>query len=467
MPSEALRKTQCAVCGGPLPADAVESVCPRCAFDGALGLSAAQPGAGAGTDAETGKDRKPAGTPQVSAAGSTFGDYELLEKVGEGGMGVVFKARQKSLDRIVAVKMLRLGPHAAPEFVKRFRAEAIAAGSLQHPHIVAIHEVGSYQGQHFFVMDYVEGQSLARLIGNHPVPARQAAQYVRTIAEAVHYAHERGLLHRDLKPANVLVDAQNQVRVMDFGLARRLEGDSELTLTGQVLGSPHYMPPEQAAGKRGRVSRRTDVYGLGAILYHLLSGRPPFVGEELADMLQHVLNSEPVSPRLLNPAVPRDLETICLKCLEKEPARRYPTASALADELGRFLQDQPIEARPVGRLEKLWRWCRRQPVRAALIAALVMALLLGAFGVLWQWQRAERQRRRAEAGELRALRLAYVSDMNLAFQAVEAGDRGRALELLNRYWPVGGRGPRNPRSRLICAAGNGATCGSGARARRS
>jgi WD40 repeat protein len=285
-------------------------------------------------------------------------------------------------------------------------------------------------------MDYIEGQSLARLVGNRPLPARQAAQYVRTIAEAVHYAHERGLLHRDLKPANVLVDTENQVRVMDFGLARRLEGDSELTLTGQVLGSPHYMPPEQAAGKRGRVSRRTDVYGLGAILYHLLTGRPPFVGEELADMLQHVLDTDPVAPRLLNPAVPRDLETICLKCLEKEPARRYATAAVVADELSRYLEDKPIAARPVGRLEKIWRWCHRQPVRAGLTAALLTVLLLGAFGVLWQWRRAEEERRNAEANASLARQNAYAADMNLAFQAVEADDRGRALNLLNQYWPA-------------------------------
>ena len=289
MASETFAKAQCAVCGGPLPTDTVDPVCPRCALGGALEL---KPVSGSAEDrdheAEVGgqkadvKGHGPGGgsatASHKSGIESQFGDYELLEKVGEGGMGVVFKARQKSLDRIVAVKMLRLGPHAAPEFVKRFRAEAVAAASLQHPNIVAIHEVGAYQGQQFFVMDYVEGRSLARLVGSHPLPARQAAQYVRTIAEAVHYAHERGLLHRDLKPANVLVDAADQVRVMDFGLARRLEGDSELTLTGQVLGSPQYMPPEQAAGKRGRVSRRTDVYGLGAILYHLLTGRPPFLG---------------------------------------------------------------------------------------------------------------------------------------------------------------------------------------------
>jgi len=431
------------VCGGPLPDAAAEALCPHCALAGALELkpevSQTEGTEDRGQKAEV-SSRATTDSPSLATRPSplpeTFGDYELLEKVGEGGMGVVFRARQKSLDRIVAVKLLRLGPHAAPEFVKRFRAEAVAAASLQHSHIVGIHEVGSHQGQQFFVMDYVEGQSLARLVGNHPLPARQAAQYVRTIAEAVHYAHERGLLHRDLKPANVLVDAENQVRVMDFGLARRLEGDSELTLTGQVLGSPHYMPPEQAAGKRGRVSRRTDVYGLGAILYHLLTGRPPFVGEELADMLQHVLDSDPVAPRLLNPAVPRDLETICLKCLEKEPARRYATAAAVADELGRYLEDQPIAARPVGRLEKMWRWCHRQPVRAGLIAALLTALLFGALGVLWQWQRADQQRQRAETGERQALRLAYVSDMNLAFQAVEADERGRALELLNRYGPA-------------------------------
>ncbi len=367
---------------------------------------------------------------------AAFGDYELLEKVGEGGMGVVFKARQKSLDRIVAVKMLRLGRHAGVEFVRRFRAEAVAAASLQHPHIVAIHEVGSHEGQQFFVMDYIAGQSLARFVGNRPLPARQAAQLVRSIGEAVQFAHDHGILHRDLKPANVLVDTGGQVHVTDFGLARRLEGDSELTLTGQVLGSPHYMPPEQAAGKRGLVSRRTDVYGLGAILYHLLTGRPPFLGEDLADTLQEVLNREPVSPRLLNPSVPRDLETICLKCLEKDPARRYPTVSAAVEELDRFLQDQPIQARPVGQWEKAWRWCRRQPVRAGLILALLTVFMAGALGVLWQWQHADRQRRRAEAGESYALRLAYVADMNLAFQAMESDNRGRALELLKRYLPA-------------------------------
>jgi WD40 repeat protein/predicted Ser/Thr protein kinase len=339
-----------------------------------------------------------------TALPALFGDYELLEKLGEGGMGVVYKARQRSLDRLVALKMLPLtGPHARPEFIKRFRAEAVVAASLQHPNIVAIHEVGVHQGQHFFAMDYVEGMSLAELVGNRPLPPKQAARYLQAIAEAVHYAHERGILHRDLKPSNILLDAQDQPRVADFGLAKRLDSDSELTLTGQVLGSPHYIPPEQAVGKHNGLSRRSDVYGLGAVLYHLLTGRPPFIGAEMAETLHQVLNVDPVAPRLLNPMVPRDLETICLKCLEKEPSRRYPTAQAVAEELARFLQGEPIAARPVGLLGRVARWCRRKPTLAAVISALVLSLILGLGGVLWALRQtrlhaaAERQQRaRAE-----------------------------------------------------------------------
>ena len=259
------------------------------------------------------------------AAGLSFGDYELLEEIGRGGMGVVYRARQRSLNRVVAIKMMAFGPNSSPELVKRFRAEAVSAASLHHPNIVAIHEVGIHEERHFFVMDYVEGQSLTKAIadcGLRIADFRRTAQWVKTIAEAVHYAHERGILHRDLKPSNVLIDVQDQPHVVDFGLARQLEGDSELTVTGQVLGSPQYLPPEQATGQRGRVSRRTDVYALGATLYHLLTGRPPFQAESLAQTLDLVLHAEPVAPRLLNPSVSRDQETICLKCLEKEPARR-------------------------------------------------------------------------------------------------------------------------------------------------
>jgi serine/threonine protein kinase len=314
-------------------------------------------------------------TPPSSTTVRYFGDYELLEEIARGGMGIVYRARQVSLDRVVAVKMLLSGPLSSPELVKRFRAEASAAASLLHPNIVAIHEVGVHQGLQYFAMDFVEGQSLAKLLGNGPLPAKRAAAYLKTIAEAIHYAHERGLLHRDLKPSNVLIDSSDQPRVTDFGLARRLEGDSELTLSGQVLGSPNYMPPEQAEAKRGQLSRRSDVYALGAMLYHVLTGRPPFVGETISDTLGQVINSEPVSPRLLNPSVPRDLETLCLKCLEKEPAKRYPTAQALVDELSRFLRNEPIEARPISPLEKMWRGCRRKPALTGLSAATVLLLL--------------------------------------------------------------------------------------------
>jgi WD40 repeat protein/serine/threonine protein kinase len=364
--------------------------------------------------------------------GRHVGDYELLEEIARGGMGVVYKARQRSLDRIVALKRLLLGQHAGADLIRRFKIEAVAAGALHHPNIVAIHEVGLHDGQHFLVMDYVDGPNLAKIVREQPLPARRAAAYVKTIAEAIHYAHERGILHRDLKPSNVLIDAHDQPRVTDFGLAKRFvvpasagsashvpakagttneapaesgtPYESSLTLSGQVLGSPNYLPPEQAAAHRGTASRRSDVYGLGAILYHLLTGRPPFQGESITDTLHQVVNDEPVSPRLLHPRVPRDLETICLKCLEKEPDRRYQTARELAAELGRFLHDEPIHARPVGRAEKAWRWCRRKPALAALIVLVHLVGAAGLAGILWQWRRAENhahneslERQRAEA----------------------------------------------------------------------
>jgi eukaryotic-like serine/threonine-protein kinase len=431
----------CQRCGTELRSDAPGGFCPRCLVQAGIDLSE-------GDHCGKGLERVPAlcgGAPrQVAGAelppslveGCRFGDYELIEQIGRGGMGVVYRAWQRSLDRVVAVKMMAFGSDSSPELIQRFRAEAVSAASLHHPNIVAIHEVGIHEGQHFFAMDYVEGQSLAWLVGNQSLPARCAVLYLKTVAEAVHYAHERGILHRDLKPSNVLIDAHDQPHVVDFGLARRLEGDSELTVTGQVLGSPHYLPPEQAAGQRGRISRRTDVYALGATLYHLLTGRPPFQAESLAQTLDLLLNTEPVAPRLLNPSVPVDLETVCLKCLEKEPGKRYATAQMLAEELGRYTDGKPVLARPVGRLAKAWRWCRRNPALAGTGAVAVLAVLLGFIGVLWQLQRVEFQRQRAEAGELLAGRRGYVSDMNLAQQALRANNPGRALELLNRHRPA-------------------------------
>ncbi len=439
-------ETTCLKCGAPLTSDARGGFCPKCLF--------AQARAGESDDLSQASQIDPSSAAAAKASGSsdhvststatglplprTFGDYELLEEIARGGMGIVYRARQVSLGRIVAVKMLLFGPLASPEFVKRFRAEASAAASLQHPNIVAIHEVGVHQGQQYFAMDYVEGQSLAKLIsgfGFRISDFKRAARYLKTVAEAIHYAHERGILHRDLKPSNVLIDANDQPRVMDFGLARRLEGDSELTVTGQVLGSPNYMPPEQAVARRGKVSRRSDVYSLGAMLYHLLTGRPPFVGEALTDTLEQVLNAEPVSPRLLNPIVPRDLETICLKCLEKEPDKRYTTAQALADELGRFLNNEPIQARTITRSDRVWRWCRRKPALAGFISATALLLLIVLTGSPIFAYRVNQSRKRAETGELAARQNQYASDMFRSHQAINEGDLFSALRLLDRNRP--------------------------------
>jgi WD40 repeat protein/predicted Ser/Thr protein kinase len=356
----------------------------------------------------------------------------LLEEIGQGGMGVVWKARQVSLNRTVAVKMIRAGPWASKEFVHRFRMEASAAAVLQHPNIVAVHEVGVHQGQHFFSMDYVVGKNLAQVVREGPVPAQRAARYVQKMAEAIQHAHESGILHRDLKPSNVLIDAHDEPRLTDFGLAKQLQGDSAVTLTGEVIGTPAYMPPEQASGNRGAIKAWSDIYSLGAILYHLLTGRAPFAAPSLEETIQQVLQRDPVSVRLLNPAVPRDLETICLKCLEKEPAKRYVTAQLLADELGRFLRGEPILARPISRAGRVWRWCRRNPRVATATAVAVLSVLLGLTGILWQW-------RRAAAGELLARQNAYAADMKGVQTALASGDLGEALSCLNRHRPLPGQ----------------------------
>jgi len=312
---------------------------------------------------------------QSIAAGTVFGDYELLEEIGRGGMGVVFRARQVTLNRTVALKMILFGPLAAEEDVKRFHTEAEAAANLQHGNIVTIHEVGQHEGQHYFSMDYVEGRSLAEVVRENPLPARTAAEYVRTIAEAIHYAHEQGTLHRDLKPSNCLIDQSDRLRITDFGLAKRIEDDSKLTVSHTVLGTPSYMPPEQVKAQYDMIGRASDVYSLGATLYELLTGRPPFRAETPLETLNQVIDAEPVSPRLLNQSVPRDLETICLKCLEKDPEQRYETAKELADELGRFQRGEPIHAKPIGRAGRIWRWCRRNPLGAGLTATATLLLI--------------------------------------------------------------------------------------------
>jgi len=429
MISQATPKRICPKCGAEIPPDAPHGYCLKCLF--VLGTTELESLAKSVSPSPWGPGGGEGQPHSAAPALRSFGDYELLEEIARGGMGIIYRARQKSLGRIVAVKMLLYGDQSGKEQAQRFRAEAAAAASLQHPNIVAIHEVNAHEGQPFFVMDFIEGQSLSQLAAGQPLPAARAARYLKIVAEAIHYAHERGILHRDLKPANVLIDPFDQPRVTDFGLAKTLHRDSELTLSGQVLGSPNYMPPEQAAGKRGLVGRRSDVYSLGAILYHLLTGRPPLVGETLTDTLQEVVNQEPVSPRLLNPSVPRDLETLCLKCLEKEPARRYQTAQALAEDLDRFLRSEPILARRLGPTARLWRWCRRKPALAGLILALHLVLALGLTGVLWQW-------RRATVSESLSRQSLYAADMNLAQQALEIGNLGRARDLLEAHWPKRG-----------------------------
>ena len=380
----------CPQCSTAQPEGVLDGLCPRCLARQAAGILAA----------------RECGAPEAAATLRYFGDYELLEEIARGGMGVVWKARQVSLNRTVAVKMLLAGKFSSPEFVQRFRTEAEAAANLQHPHIVAIHEVGEHEGHQYFSMDYVEGQNLAQLGREQPLPARRAAGLMRIIAGAVHYAHQHGVIHRDLKPSNVLLDPQGQPRVTDFGLAKRLpstaairhpQSEMDLTLTGQVLGTPAYMPPEQAGGRKNEIGVTSDVYSLGALLYFLLTGRAPFVGNSLEETLRQVYEMEPVSPRLFNPAVPHDLETICLKCLEKEPRRRYCSAQELADELDRFLKDEPIRARHAGSVEKLWRWCRRKPA----LASALLLLLTVAIGSTVAAVRINEARKQAQAAEIK------------------------------------------------------------------
>lgn len=307
-----------------------------------------------------------------------FGDYELLDEIARGGMGIVFKARQVKLNRIVAVKMILAGSFAGPEDIERFHTEAEAAAQLDHPGIVPIYEVGQHEGQHYFSMGFVEGQSLAKKVAEGPLPPREAAEIVRAVAEAVQYAHDKGVIHRDLKPGNILLDQTGKPRVSDFGLAKLTESGSDLTGTGQILGTPSYMPPEQAAAHVSAVGRLSDVYSLGAILYCLLTGRPPFQAASPLETLLQVQNQDPVAPRQFNSAIPLDLNTISLKCLEKDPARRYKSARNVADELRRHLAGEPILARPISSIERGWRWCRRRPLMPSVVAAVLVVSVTAA-----------------------------------------------------------------------------------------
>ncbi len=410
----------CPKCGAIIPPDAPQQSCIACLLETALDTVGADDVDLAIVD--------PKSTPAITE----FGDYELLEEIGRGGQGVVFRARQKSLNRTVALKMISLGHWATEEHLKRFRLEAEAAANLDHPRIVPIYEIGERDGSCYFSMKLVEGGQLDEVARQKRIPIRRAAELLVKIARTVQYAHQRGVLHRDIKPGNILLDADGEPHLTDFGLARLVEKESTVTQTAQILGTPSYMAPEQAAGKNEQLTTAADVYGIGAICYQLLTGVPPFAGGTTYETIKLVLESSPRRPSVLNSAVSRDLEIICLKCLEKEPAKRYSSAKSVADDLERFLRDEPIASRPVSRTERVWRWCKRKPLIAGLSAGLVLILLAGLASVLWELNRAQQE-------ELIARRNLYCADMNLAQQAWEEGNLQRAQSLLRAHLPEPGR----------------------------
>jgi WD40 repeat protein len=377
-----------------------------------------------------------------------FGDYELLEEIARGGMGVVYKARQVSLNRIVALKMILAGQLASPEDVHRFRREAEAAANLDHPNIVPIYEVGEHEGQHYFSMKFIEGGSLSATLARsasegsnaadrkNPALAlragdkagqRRIAGLMTQVARAVHHAHQRGILHRDLKPGNILIDTQGQPHVSDFGLAKRIEGDARQTRSGAIVGTPSYMAPEQARSEKV-LTTGVDVYSLGAVLYEMLTRRPPFRAETPLDTVLQVLEREPDRPRSINGHIDRDLETISLKCLDKDPKPRYGSAEALAEELERWLNGEPIVARPAGAFERGWRWCRRNPVVAGLTTAAALLLFVGTGISSYFAVRAQAERRISQ-------RRLYIAEMRLAQHAWEQNQPDRVLELLDGQLP--------------------------------
>jgi eukaryotic-like serine/threonine-protein kinase len=437
---------QCSECGTAIPADSPGGYCSQCLLRQGLEPAGERPAAPSASSASV---------PGMSFAGTKvhyFGDYELLEEIARGGMGLVFKARQISLNRLVALKLISAGALATEDLVKRFKAEAEAAAGLTHPNIVPIYEIGEHQGQHYFSMGLIEGPNLRETLSQIRDPKsdiqnrgelrhlepRQAARLVSTIARAVHYAHQRGVIHRDLKPSNILLDAQGEPHLTDFGLAKLVQKESTLTHTNAVLGTPAYMAPEQARGETKDVTTAADVYGLGAVLYETLTDSPPFGGGTSMETIRQVLDEEPRRPSIFNPRVDRDLETICLKCLEKQPSRRYGSAEAFVDDLERWLRSEPIAARRVGNYERAKKWVRRRPAIAALGALSLISLLALSIGSTVAAWRINRARQLAQAGELQARRTAYASDMKAAQVALQQNNWGMTVDLLGRYLPTTG-----------------------------
>lgn len=388
-------------------------VCPRCL------VSALSDGEGevAAADPVTGR----------------FGDYEITGVAGRGGMGVVYRARHLQLGREVALKMIASPVLAGEAAARRFRAEIEVMAALDHPHLMPVYECGEVDGQAFYTMKIVEGGQLSARLGDAGWPQEERIRLLIKVARAVDFAHRHGVLHRDLKPANIMVDAAGEPWVCDFGLARRLEGDSSLTLSGAALGTPQYMAPEQAGGQSGRVTTASDVYSLGAILYEMLTGRPPFRGANALETMRRVLEEEPASPSTVVRTVDRDLETIALKCLAKDPSRRYSSAGALADDLDRWLRHEPIAARRPGTVERTFKWLRRHPA----LASFMLLFAAGASAFLWQrWReegRVRLERDRAEAGWASARARHYAADMDAVADALENGDYGIAAEKLEYH----------------------------------
>jgi serine/threonine protein kinase len=369
----------CPKCGGENPAGVPEGGCPGCLLEAAFGTLVNK------EESLLDSARHATRSERLVETLGELGDYELLEEVGRGGQGVVFRARQKSLNRTVALKVINLGQWASEAHVKRFRQEALSAASLNHPRIVPIYEVGECDGACYFGMGFIEGGQLDEVVKRAPMSIRQSAELIAKVARTVHYAHEHGILHGDIKPGNILLDQQGEPHLIDFGLARLVESESTVTRTLEVLGTPSYMAPEQAAGNNAQLTSATDVYGLGAVLYQLLTGHPPFAGGTTYETIKLLLDTEPRRPRLLNAKIDRELSTICLRCLEKDPKRRYSSALALAEDLEHWLKHEPICAKRTGIFIRGRKWVRRKPAIAALIASLVAL----ATAVSWNFRETE------------------------------------------------------------------------------